>query len=278
MEQDQLNTVLSKMFFMSPSLMAVTRFEDHVFLDVNYRFMRVTGYSREEIIGNSIPELKILTQEDTDRFYRSLKEKNAIYDEEIEYRTKAGKIQRAIYSAELFEIQGKKFVLSVSNDITESRHVHNILKQKDEELTRRLKELEEARIALRVISEHRSEDRKNLETVFQQNINELIIPYIRELRKFNPDKRSIQYLNILESNLKDIASPFLDKLSSHYSKLTPTEIQIASMIKEGMTSKNIAELLSITVGTVDTHRNNIRKKLGLKKEKINLRSYLLSIS
>jgi PAS domain S-box-containing protein len=278
MEQDQLNTLLSRMFFLSPSLMAVNRFEDNVFLDVNYRFTRFIGYSREEIIGHSIPELNILSQEEIDGIYQSLEAMNAVYNKEIKYRTKAGKIRQAIYSAELVEIQGKKFVLSVYNDITESRHVQNVLKQKDAELTRRLEELEEARIALRVISEHRSKDRKNLEAVFQQNINELIIPYIREMRKFNPDKRNKQYLNIIESNLKDIVSPFLDKLSSRYKKLTPTEIQVASMVKEGMTSKNIAEILGVTVGTVDTHRNNIRKKLGLKKEKINLRSYLLSMS
>jgi DNA-binding CsgD family transcriptional regulator len=50
------------------------------------------------------------------------------------------------------------------------------------------------------------------------------------------------------------------------------------MVRGGMTSKNIAALLGITAGTVDTHRNNIRKKLGLKNGKTNLRSCLLSIS
>jgi DNA-binding CsgD family transcriptional regulator len=105
-----------------------------------------------------------------------------------------------------------------------------------------------------------------------------VIPYIRELKNYDLDERGKCYLNILEANLKDIVSPFLNTISSDYKNLTPTEIQVASMVRAGMTSKNIAKLLGVAVGTVDTHRNNIRKKLGLKKRKTNLRSCLLSLS
>lgn len=278
LERDKLNILLSRMFFMSPSLMAVNRFDDYVFIDVNHRFIRFTGYSREEIVGRSIPELNILSREDYERICQSLKTKGAIYNEEIEYRTKSGNIRVGIYSAELIDVRGEKLLLSIHHDITERRHTQNALKQKEEELTKRSAELEETNMALRVFSERRREDRKNLETRLQQNINELIIPYIRELQNYNLDERGKCYLNILESNLKDIVSPFLNNISSHYKNLTPTEIQVANMVRGGMTSKNIAKLLNVAIGTVDTHRNNIRKKLSLKKGKTNLRSYLLSIS
>jgi len=79
LERDNLNTLLSKIFCMSPSLMAVNRLEDHVFLDVNHRFIRFTGYSREEILGHSIPELKILNRDDYERIYQALKTKATVF-------------------------------------------------------------------------------------------------------------------------------------------------------------------------------------------------------
>jgi len=62
----------------------------------------------------------------------------------------------------------------------------------------------------------------------------------------------------------------------HYD-LTPREIQIAHLVKEGKTTKEIAQLLNISSTAVDFHRKNIRAKLGIKSDKINLRSFLLSM-
>ena len=92
----------------------------------------------------------------------------------------------------------------------------------------------------------------------------------------NPERQT--YLNILESNLDNIVSPFINRLSAAYKTLTPKEIQIAELIKQGKRSKEIAELFGISVGTVLTHRNKIRKKLELKSKDANLRSHLLSLA
>jgi PAS domain S-box-containing protein len=258
--------------------MAVNRFKDRIFVDVNHRFIRFTGYTREEIIGRSISDLNILSGKNLEIICQSLNTKGAIFNEEIEYRTKSGNIRIGIYSAEIIDIGGEQMVLSIHHDITERRNAQNALKQREKELIQRSRDIEEANNALRIFLKRRTEDQKNLESRLQHNINELVIPYVRELQNYDLDERGKCHLNILEANLKDIVSPFLNTLSSGYKTLTPTEIQVASMIKQGMTSKNIATLLGVAVGTVDTHRNNIRKKLGLKKGKTNLRSCLLTIS
>jgi PAS domain S-box-containing protein len=274
---DKLAEFVSKMFFMSPALMAISRFEDQVFLDVNHRFVRFTGYSREEIIGRSVYEMNILSQEDQENIYRLLQAKGAFYNEEIQYHTKSGNIRVGIYSAELIDVQGKKLVISAHHDITERRQAQEALKKGEDELTQLSAELEDAKNALRVIFKSRREDQEYLEARLQKNINELVIPYITKLENYNLDERSRSYLAILKSNLQDIVSPFLNNICSGYKDLTPTEIAVVVMVRNGIKSKNIADLLGVSVGTVDTHRNNIRRKFGLKKGKTNLRSYLLSI-
>ena len=84
-------------------------------------------------------------------------------------------------------------------------------------------------------------------------------------------------ISILESNLNEIISPFTRKLSLKHLSLTPKEIKIVNLIKHGYTTKKIAQIMNISPRTVDTHRKNIRKKIGLSEKRANLRSHLLSI-
>ena len=84
------------------------------------------------------------------------------------------------------------------------------------------------------------------------------------------------YINILDTNLRNILSPFTYRLSSKYLKLTNREFQIVNLIKEGKSSKEIADLLNVSGSTINIYRYHIRKKLGLKKEN-NLRMYLSSL-
>ena len=77
--------------------------------------------------------------------------------------------------------------------------------------------------------------------------------------------------------MNEIVSPFVTKLSSKFMNLTPTEIKVASLIRDGRTTKEIAALLRLSENTIVFHRHNIRSKLHLKNKKVNLRSYLKSL-
>ncbi len=108
------------------------------------------------------------------------------------------------------------------------------------------------------------------------NVRELISPYFDKINETKLDDHQKAILNILESNLDEIISPFTRKLSLKYLNLTPREIQIVNMIKIGYQSKKIAKIMKISPRTIDTHRKNIRSKIGLGKKRANLRSHLLA--
>ena len=136
--------------------------------------------------------------------------------------------------------------------------------------------LEEVNTALRVLLKKREEDKHEMQEHVLSNVRELVIPYLMRLKRGRWEPHQQTLLEILQSNLENIISPFISKLSSRYLNFTPAEIRVANLIKEGKTNKEIAELLLISKNTVLFHRHNIRSKLGLKNKKINLRTHLLS--
>ena len=82
---------------------------------------------------------------------------------------------------------------------------------------------------------------------------------------------------MLESNLTDLTSSFGQKISDKTLLLTPREIEICNLIKNGISNKEISEILHISLETTETHRSNIRRKLGIANKSVNLAVYLQSM-
>jgi PAS domain S-box-containing protein len=162
-------------------------------------------------------------------------------------------------------------------DITERQEREQTLKEKEAELGIKAKNLQEVNTALRVLLKQRERDKAELEEKVLSNVKNLILSYLEKLKKTSLDSNQKFFVDILESNLNDIISPFSRKLSSKYLGLTPTEIRVANLIKDDKTTKEIAEIMNVSERTVDTHRDRIRKKIGIKHKKVNLRTYLSSL-
>lgn len=256
----------------------------------NRRVAEITGYSISELLKTTIRDLA-----HPDEFEKIIKRYKTIIAGkpfQRQYETmiirKDGKhVPIEVVSAK-FAWHGQPADIVLIRDITERswaekalREAYDKLEERVENRTRELKSktknLEEVNTALKVLLKQRENDRTELEEKILFNVKEMITPFLNQLKKTNLDGVQMDYVNVLESNLNEIISPFFQRLSINHLKLTPSEIQIANFVKQGKTSKQIARMLNLSSRTIETHRKNIREKLGIKSQKANLRSYLLSI-
>lgn len=138
--------------------------------------------------------------------------------------------------------------------------------------------LDEARTAMETLLRQKEQDHQEAERAILRNVKELISPYLDKLERTELNERQQTYVSIIKQNIDEILSPFLTRAKALDIYLTPQEMQIASLIRGGYQTKDIAELLSISTNSVSFHRKNIRIKLGIQNKKINLRTFLLSIA
>ena len=196
---------------------------------------------------------------------------------ELKIRTKDGRELWVLTTTQINFKNGKPIsACVVATDINDQKQAEMELKEKDKKLEQQAQHLKEVNTALKVLLEHRENEKQKLEENMVVNIKKLIFPYIEKLEKSKLDEERLTYLNIIKSNLKDISSPLVKTLSNKYLAFTPAEIQIADLIKHGKTSKEIAGMLNVSPKAIAFHRGNIRKKLYLLNKKINLRAYLQS--
>lgn len=175
-------------------------------------------------------------------------------------------------TAELAESNSK-----LELEVEERRRAERALKRREKELQAQSDHLGEVNTALRVLLKQREDDKKELGENVRRNVEELVTPYVQRISSGKMDSQQKILVGILEVNLNNIISPFIDKLTSGLVQLTPVEIRVASLVKDGKMNKEIAEIMLVSKNTILFHRYNIRTKLGIKNKKINLRSHLLTI-
>jgi DNA-binding CsgD family transcriptional regulator len=175
-------------------------------------------------------------------------------------------------------IPGTRRSVSSHADITELKRQEKALRRREREIEAKSRNLEEMNTALKVLLKQREQDQSEMEERVLDNIKHLVLPYIGKLKMGRLGEKERASIHVLESNLMSIISPFSQRLSSKFLNLTPKELQVANLVKEGRTSKEIAELLDVAPGTVSLYRNRIRKKLTVNGKKVNLQTYLASLN
>lgn len=174
--------------------------------------------------------------------------------------------------------RGPMRALVSHENITLLKLAEERLEQQRAELERKAVELEEVNTALRVLLKQREQDRAELEEAVFGNLRELVLPLLERLKSSGLRPREKALAESIERQLNEIAAPLLRRLGAARTLLTPQEIQVSALVREGRSTKEIAGLLRVSEATVSFHRKNLRRKLGLGRTVQNLRSYLLSLA
>ncbi len=211
--------------------------------------------------------------------------KTARYEVEYRVRNKSGEWEWILSRGKVTErdAQGKPTrVLGTHTNINRIKCVEAKLQEARTNLEQRVKErtteLEETNIALNVLLAKRERDRETLEQQILANVAELIEPYLQKLSDSRLTNEQETYVSIINSNISELTSSLTQNVAAKFSRLTPAEIQVANLVKLGKRTKEIARIMCLSPGTINIHRKNIRKKLGLTNQKANLQTVLSSYS
>lgn len=268
-----------QVFFENASDVLVRLDEDGRMTEINRAVTEVFGYAPEEIVGRLYSEVNALPPETLrglDEFSLNPTRGDRV---EFEARRKDGAriFVEVTYRALRKGSGGTRFICIV-RDITDRKEMEQQLEDRRHHLEQLVQErtasLQEANAALKVLLKRREDDQKELEENILSNVQETILPHIERLKAGRVTYEQRTILDLVEANANDLVSPFSRRLTSRRFNLTPSELRVANYIKHGRTTKEIAELSSLSVNTVLFHRAGIRRKLGIARQKLNLRAHL----
>jgi PAS domain S-box-containing protein len=242
---------------------------------------RVTGFTSDEIVANA-NAMELLYPGES---YRKLiVDKltwpvNTYHNWEFDVFCKDGSTKTVAWSniSKSFPVVGCSS-WAVGVDVTERILNERTLRDRERQLVEQAKKLEELNTALKIMLEKKEDNRIETEKKIILNVERLVLPILEKLFTSTIDQRQRKLISVLESNLRDIVSPFSKNLTSAHIVLSPTEIQVANYIREGKTTKEIATLMHLSKRTIDAHRANIRKRLKISRNRTTLRSYLSNLS
>lgn len=208
-----------------------------------------------------------------------LENKPDVNENEFRVRKKNGEYIWVRSSARMIKrtLKGEAvFITCVHHDITEQKQQELELIQKKREIEEKNFLLERKNVALSELVAYSKRESELLQKRISNNIEEIILPIVSSMSLAEGERR-VEYEKLLKRSLRDL----LTERPAGYTRpelgLTPREIQVCEMIKQGLSSKEIGRLLNIDKRGVDSHRMNIRKKLDLVGRSTNLVAYLKSL-
>jgi DNA-binding NarL/FixJ family response regulator len=149
------------------------------------------------------------------------------------------------------------------------------LEEANRQLTLEHQALQEANTALKILLSRIEQEKQEIYGDIKTNVERILMPILHALAsQLSPTQA--KYVEMLRNNLEEITSPFINKLSLSYHSLTPTEIAICNMIRNGMRTKEIAEMRCVSEATINRHREKIRRKLKITNHDVNLMTFLQS--
>jgi PAS domain S-box-containing protein len=233
---------------------------------VNEQMARMLGYSADELLGKSIYSY-MLSNEAThaaEKLFASNTGEYKLNDFQF-VKADASLLYVTIEPAPIYNEYGVCTGVMCG--------VVNITEKKEAELQLKAQAalLQQKNSALKEVLSQIEDEKTRIKQSVALNVEEIILPLISKMKieGFSDEK-----MKILVNSLQQITSDFGLKISHKKNRLSPRETEICNLIKQGLSSKEISQLLHISPATTERYRNNIRAKLGIVKKNVNLVTYL----
>jgi PAS domain S-box-containing protein len=257
-----------------PDSITISFLDDGRFVEVNDGFEILTGYERSEIIGRSSLDLNLWEDpEARERLTEILDTDKSARNFEADFRLQNGKVRHCLVSAEIIHLEDRPCVLMVVKDITAIRRRDRHLRETTERLRQEHEEVKRKNTALSEVLKHLEHDKAAFRHEVSASLENLIRPLIERLeggtQALTPDD-----IDQVRTGLMRILGEEIDEFQNNLARLTPRELDISEMIKNGLSSKEIAANLGLSAETVHKHRQSIRKKLQIDRSGVSLASYL----
>lgn len=252
-------------------------FERGVFTEANDVAAKIYGYSKgEEIIGRFLSDFMVRANADNARHLTDLVQNRFTIDNLISFEQRSDDSTLVILNNIRPTVKEGKVhsVWGTSIEISELFKAQENLKASEEQLEAQKLALREKNIALKVLLNQVEEEKRELTERVLANVEHVLIPSVKRIKLNRGEDVFIDQHMIA---LKNLTSSFGRKITGNMVKLSPREMEVCSLVRNGMVNKEIADMLSIAVHTVEKHRRVVRKKLGIANKGINLHSYLNSL-
>jgi PAS domain S-box-containing protein len=154
--------------------------------------------------------------------------------------------------------------------------LHDLSKQMElrEDLRDKEAEIEKMGIALRQVIRSVEEERQELRDQITSQVKKQVLPALERIAREKAPEIREGYRSVIEEQLVDMTGDSSGELDAELLRLSPREMEVCQLVQIGKSGKEIAELLNMSFETVQTHRKNIRRKLGLRGSRTTLSGYL----
>ncbi|WP_319522273.1 PAS domain-containing protein [uncultured Desulfosarcina sp.] len=250
----------------------------------NQKALDLFQRTRKEMVGISPLEISPAVQPDGQLSKEAVEKviatalNSAPIVDEWRFLRKDGSYLDTEVSLTRFKVGNTLQAMAIVRDITDRKKMIDALEVRERELDEKRRYLEKVNLALKAALDHREVEKRAVEEHLLVNLKRFVFPYIDELNKCNIDADARAYANIIDTNLNEVVSHQSTNVFAKYIDFTPAEIRIADLIREGKNTKEIAESLRLAPSSVKWHRRNIRKKLGLTNNRLNLYTYLNTLA
>lgn len=267
----------------SSIVIADARKRDMPLIFANRSFQKITGYSASEILGRNCRFLqgKDRKQPGLQVIRAAIRSRKSCHVLLRNYNKSGELFWNELYLSPVFDAKaGLTHYIGVQTDVTKRVKAQEALDKYKTDLEdlvkKQTRSLEEKNIALKEMLSQLDSEKRSLEGRVTSNVDSVLLPLVERLKR-KAGRPLAGPISVLERSLKEMTSGLGHGLERKLYRLTPREIEVCHLIKQGMSTKAIADYLNTSFKTVENQRNTIRRKLGILKKDINLPSFLRAL-